>query len=570
MNGEPPPKPDARLDALERSVRALEARLAAIEAKTGSDLDSVHSYETGPRDAHNHDLTPFDLTAWLGLTGRTLVVLGGAYLLRALTDAAVWTPAVGVTIAFAYATMWLVVADRAAAKGHRLSAAFHGTATVLIALPLLWESVTRFHVVDPAAASVVLTAAALAALAVAVRGRLHAFAWVAVSGALPASLALTAATGAIVPFATADIIVGVATLWIGYTVDWIWLRWPAAAMADLAVLALATAVSSHTAASAPSRIVAAQLLLPAGYLASVAIRTLVRGREVIVFEALQSTAALLVGFGGAIYVSQATGTGRALLVAMALACGAGSYAVAFAFVVRRQGIQRNFFFYTSVALVLVLSGSALGLPQPAWWWAALAVACAWLAQRAGGLTLTVHAVAYLASAAIASGLVTAVARALVGDAATQPLLSPQLVAVFAAACICWTTRPARGSDARLARIPRTAIALLVTAAAAAWIASAALSDATAPGVAAAIRTSVLAATAVGLAWVGARTRLSEAAWLVYPTLAAGALKLLVEDLPRSNAASLFVALAAYGGAMIAAPRLMRAQAGIVPNIRRTT
>jgi hypothetical protein len=366
----------------------------------------------------------------------------------------------------------------------------------MIAFPLLWESVTRFHVVEPVLASVILTTATLAVLAVAVRGRLHVLAWIAVGGALPASLGLIAATGAIVPFAAADIALGVATLWIGYTVDWIWLRWPTAAVADLAVLALATAVSSHTVTGAPSRIVAVQLLLPAGYLASVAIRTLVRGRDVIVFEALQSTAALLVGFGGAVYVAQTSGTGGPLLVVTALACGAGSYAVAFAFVVRRQGVRRNFFFYTSVALVLIVSGSALGLPQPALWWAALAVLCAWLARRTGGLTLTVHAVAYLAAAALASGLFAAVARALTGDAASQPLLSPQLLAVFASACVCWALPPARGSDARRAGIPRAAIALLVTLASAAWIVSAALSDATSPGVAAAIRTSVLAATAV--------------------------------------------------------------------------
>src|SRR5205814_7261924 len=111
---------------------------------------------------------------------------------------------------------------------------------------------------------------------------------------------------------------------------------------------------------------------------------------------------------------------------------------------------------------------------------------------------------------------------------------PQLLAVFAAACVCWALPPAPGSDARRAGIPRAAVALLVTLAVAAWVASAALSDATSPGVAAAIRTSVLAAAAVGLAWTGARTRLSEAAWLVYPMLAAGALKLLVEDFQRSG------------------------------------
>jgi hypothetical protein len=38
-------------------------------------------------------------------------------------------------------------------------------------------------------------------------------------------------------------------------------------------------------------------------------------------------------------------------------------------------------------------------------------------------------------------------------------------------------------------------------------------------------------------------------------LAAGGLKLLVEDLPRSRPATLFIALALYGGALIVAPRL---------------
>jgi hypothetical protein len=140
--------------------------------------------------------------------------------------------------------------------------------------------------------------------------------------------------------------------------------------------------------------------------------------------------------------------------------------------------------------------------------------------------------------------------------------------VFAAACLCWAT-PAADEGRTLARVSRTAIALIVTAAAVAWIVSTALSEGTAPGVAAAIRTSVLAAAAVGLAWLGGSTRLEEAAWLVYPALAGGALKLFVEDFPRSDAASLFVALAAYGGAMIVAPRLLRAQAGSVPNTRRT-
>jgi hypothetical protein len=96
-------------------------------------------------------------------------------------------------------------------------------------------------------------------------------------------------------------------------------------------------------------------------------------------------------------------------------------------------------------------------------------------------------------------------------------------------------------------------------AAAGWAVALIVSNRTDPGLVATIRTGVLALTALVLAWAGAGAGLREATWLVYPTLLAGAVKLLVEDLPRSSAATLFVALAAYGGALIAAPRFMRAR-----------
>jgi hypothetical protein len=313
--------------------------------------------------------------------------------------------------------------------------------------------------------------------------------------------------------------------------------------------------------------VTTQLLLVGGYLASVAMRTLAGSREVTVFEALQSAAALVVGFGGAAYVAAATGTGGTFLVAIALACGIGAYAAAFAVIMPRDGVRRNFAFYTSVAVVFVIAGSAIGLPEPAIWWAALAVACAWLArpelarpgeERAGTL-LTGHAATYLFAAAATSGLLSATLRALTGDAVSQSPLAPRLLVVFAAACLCWALRPSPSADAPHGSLARAPIALLVAVATAAWLAALWLSDGTAPGVAATVRTGTLAATALALALIGRWTPLAEAAWLVYPLLAAGAIKLLVEDFPKSSAATLFVALAMYGGALIAAPRLVRWQ-----------
>jgi hypothetical protein len=81
----------------------------------------------------------------------------------------------------------------------------------------------------------------------------------------------------------------------------------------------------------------------------------------------------------------------------------------------------------------------------------------------------------------------------------------------------------------------------------------------APGVVATVRTVILTASAVLLARLGWAPRWRELAWLAYAALALGGLKILIEDLPRSQAATLFIALAAYGLALIVTPRLTRSQ-----------
>src|SRR3989304_1006443 len=76
-----------------------------------------------------------------------------------------------------------------------------------------------------------------------------------------------------------------------------------------------------------------------------------------------------------------------------------------------------------------------------------------------------------------------------------------------------------------------------------------------------VRTAVLAASALALGALGPLERFREASWLVYPLLVAGGIKLAVEDFPQGRAATLFVGLALYGGALILAPRAMRSAKG---------
>ena len=73
-------------------------------------------------------------------------------------------------------------------------------------------------------------------LVVAWRRRLQALAWLAVAVAIPASVVILARTGVVVPHAFFLILFGVATLWMGYSLDWLLVRWPVAAVADIVVV----------------------------------------------------------------------------------------------------------------------------------------------------------------------------------------------------------------------------------------------------------------------------------------------------------------------------------------------
>ncbi|MEP7309514.1 MAG: hypothetical protein ABJA98_28750 [Acidobacteriota bacterium] len=570
---------ESAVRALEQSLGDIERRLVVIEhagAATGdadpSDRPSLPSLPVLPFSS----VPPReDLVTMLSFVGRTFVALGGAYLLRALTDAGVVPVSQGTALGLAYALGWLVLSDRAGAAKRQTSAAFHGFVATIIAFPLLWESVSRFRLLTPDAAAFAVALVTTLTLAVALRQRLQVLAWIAVLASLAASIALVAATGVLVPFAAATVGLGVATLWIGYSADWWWLRWPVALVADLMVFALAARTATASVSDPPAQVIAVQLLLLIGHLASVASRTLLRGRDVNIFEVVQTAVALAVGFGGAMYVAQTTGFGAAALAAMNLLFGVGCYGVAFAFLARQQELRRNFYFYTSLGLILLLTSMALLLAGPtvALTWTVLSVVTTLLALSTNRVTLNSHAAVYIVAAAVSSGLLAAATVALVGPTeAPWPPLSPASLAVLCGVAACWAIpmSPTAGGSL-VARIPRLLITMVLVWSAGGWLIgvitramAGSSSHATDAGVVATVRTSVLVGAALALAWIGRANRFRESAWLLYPLLAAGALKLLIEDLPRSRPATLFIALALYGGALIIAPRLGRTGASRAP------
>jgi hypothetical protein len=81
------------------------------------------------------------------------------------------------------------------------------------------------------------------------------------------------------------------------------------------------------------------------------------------------------------------------------------------------------------------------------------------------------------------------------------------------------------------------------------------------GVLATLRTGVLAVAALAIARAGQTARFREWMWLVYPLLVVIGLKMVAQDFKFSRPATLFIALALYGAALIVAPRLRRSGSG---------
>jgi hypothetical protein len=558
---------ETALASVEQSVRALEARLDDLDrqaAVTPGDEPAPAWTTSAPFGGANRRAgrawareTAVKVTA---LTGGVFLALAGAYLLRALAESGVIPPIGGIALGLGYAVVWFAVASRP--RDDRVAAAFHGGIGCTVAFPLVWEATTRFHLLDAASSALLLAAVVGVALAVAARRRLQPLAWIATLAALAFVVALVVATDSVLAYACITIALGIVTLWLGYVCDWFFLRWPVAFVADLMVVGATVRVLSGHADESAVRVTLLALLLPAGYLVNIIVRTVVRGRDVIPFEIVQTIAALAVGLGCASALARHNIVGIDLVGWGTFALGASCYAVAFLFVAQRQGWRANVYFYTSIGLLLVLVSTTLLIADPTLAYAGLAVGAATVAAQSPALLLMLHAVMYMLAAAAASTVLPVAAARWIGSPGTWTPMTASIFVVTVAAGISLVIAT-RAKPTMAVRVERFAILVLFVWSAGGWLVDlAAIPTAGAPaafdaGVVATIRTAVIALAAVLAAAVARSDAGREAGWLVYPLLVAGGLKLIVDDVPHSRPATLFIALAVYGIALIAAPRLVR-------------
>jgi hypothetical protein len=560
---------ESRIDEMTARLARIEERLERVEAGGGEPLQPARSGASLAPEVESFELPSFAGT--LALVGRTFVILAGAFLLRVMTESGAVPYPVGVALGLCYAAAWIVLADRVAAKGRILAAGFYGTVTVVIATPLIFEATGKFPVLSPAAAALLLFLFTAADLLVAWRRSLGGLAWITTLAAVGGSLVLLFTTYRIEPFAAVLLLFGLATVWLGCERGWREMRWLTAVVVDVIVLQVTVLAAQRGAPPAwpdvtPGAGEAIAGALAVGYLGIFAFYTLARRRRVGAFEVLQTAVALVVGLGGAVRIAAAQGLGLTGIGVATLVAGAGCYAVAFAFAERRQSAGRNFHFYGSLALVLTLVGSRLlfsgwGLSLA---WALLTVGAAALGGRFDRVTLRLHGAVYAIAGALQAGLVAAAFATFVrtfGETwrPAGPGAALTLIAAIIGYGVLVATRRDRTVPWRvlLPRVLIAAVGVMGVAAVVVLLAVTALAGLRDVAAIALVRSMVLIAAALALAWASRWATVRELGWLVYPILTVAGFKLLLEDLERGRALTLFIVFAAYGAALIAAPRLLR-------------
>jgi hypothetical protein len=559
---------ESRLAAMAEAVSRLDARVSALES---SPAERKLPLEAPPAAAPAHAPAevlpnPVRLT---GLLGRTCLILGGATFIRSLVDAHTLPQGSGVALGLAYAMTWTLLADRAR---HPLDATFHALASILIAYPLIVESTAHFGILTPPLAAFLLLTVTCLHGAVAWRRNLQPIAWMATFASLGSGLALMASRRSIEPFLAVMFILGIGTLWLTQGRRWEGLRWPTALAANLGVFILTSLAAwpggipeTYRGITAGRSMVFA-VTLPLLYLGSFALRMLRHRCRTTIFEITQTVLVLLLGYGGALHVALASGSGAGMLGSGCLLAGLGSYGAAIPFRQDLEEARPNFRYFMFLAFGLLLLGGPLVLPLGFF---ALLCGALGLAATLVGLHLRrplfiLQSGLYLLTSAAAGGLLAWSFRAFLLPAGGGPSLS--LAGFLSLACLSATVviltlrqRPEVGIGGirLLIQVLGAAVAGGIGALVIQACCSTLSPGAPDPGLLAAVRTGVMSGLAILLAWCGRRFPALELRWLVYPLLIVTALKFLFEDLAVGRPLTLFLGFMCYGITLMLAPRLLK-------------
>jgi len=290
----------------------LESRLAAVEQRLNA-LEGASPTEASPdRAAPEPTLGDGFVSNASTHIGQVLLIFGGAYLLRAITEYQFVPTGLGILMGASYALFWLWQAWRkGGVESQRARAAFYGCTSVLLLLPLLVEAVNRFALLSGPQGIAALTVFFVLALGVAAFRDLRSVGWLVIAGSIGTAVALLIATHEAQPVAAALLLLGVASLWAVYWREWMGPRWLGALGANMGVIVLLVFSRSEQWSMSPRVPIIFASVLLFSYLVSFVVQTHQRGRDISLFEVAQALAAIGIAFAAAILAAPpGSGCGR--------------------------------------------------------------------------------------------------------------------------------------------------------------------------------------------------------------------------------------------------------------------
>lgn len=554
------------LRQLLRDFRILEHRVQALEQRLNGNFS--RAAQTVAPTRRQTQAPQASAATVIPVFGGAFLALAGAYLLRALSEYKIIPLTYGVAAGIVYAALWLFLAARAG-RTRPLAAAVRGCTSALILVPLLWEATLQFGVLSHWTAAEVIVAYLCLGLVLSWRNQLATTAWTTTLATSVSAVALLVGTRDLVPFAVAVLLAAAVMETAACFGRWPGERWTVAMIADLVVLFLVS-IASHEGGAPEAYVpvpgaaaIAIPIALPAIYLSSTSLRALALRAELTVLEIMQIVLVLLLSTTGVLQTGHGSQVVAGWVAAFCLGCGAVFYLFGLASR-RATGKQgRNFYAYSWLGLALIVTGSLLRFSGTllAVLLCALAIAALLLARWTRQTSLGWHAAAYLLLATALSGLGAWTAANLLGAGRGWSGLAAgaaitAATAVFAYA-LTWSNPPP-GRSFSTTSMPGLAMAGMACWGAA-GLAAGALGGfcGSAPVMCAALRTFILTATALALAFSGAKWGRRELVWLMYPFMALAAYKLLAQDLPRGQTLALFISLLLYGGTLILLPRILQ-------------
>jgi hypothetical protein len=551
------------LTRLTARLEALETRVALLEHPSGAPVLPAPAppLELPPASIYPSSIPQSGAT--FAILGRAMLGMAGAYLLRAVAESGSFPKLAAVALAIAYALAWLIWAARVPI-GEWFAATIYSGTSALILAPMLWELTLRFKVLSPTIAAALLAGFICTAHALAWKRNLISIVWVANLAAAIAAIALLITTHDIEPFLAALLLMAFLSEAAACRNRWLSVRPIVAFAVDFAAWTLLYIyANSDRSLIDYANLTTTALLAPAIVLfliygISVALRTILIGREITLFETAQAIIAFLLAAYAVLHFAPALGV--PLFGTFCLALSIALYATVFVF----HGITgpRNVRVYATWSLALFLLGSFVCLP-PLWLASSLGIAA--ILATLGSINLSrlglaFHGLIYLCAAAFASGLLQYSAHAVAG--AFPPPPEPIAWALAAATILCYAIGGKIESARWKSQFFHTLSAALavgsvatVLVSALVWLTTTVITPG-APHVAV-IRTLTACALALAIAWLGPRWNRIELVWLAYTALAAVAAKLLFEDLRQGRAEFIAASIFLYAVTLILVPRLAR-------------